>query len=122
MKTKVYLKGMKPKEIETKFGVAHAVAYNCYKKGWIMPDYFKKEMAIPKNFKHLNIEELYKMCEAIFWQHFAPKIKGDVFQEKDDCVQAAMVRILELSGKYKKFFTIAKNAMRSWIRKQHLFL
>ena len=106
------------KSLMRKYGISRATAYRAVTRGYFYPEYHKKRVCIadPCTF---DVANAYTISKAVFHRYFHPKLLG----WKEDMIQEAVLRMLEVSGisQDKKFFwSVARNAMRDYARKNRL--
>lgn len=109
------------KEIVKKYKVSRSTAWRARKRGYLCLDYHKKEIVIDnKNIqsKFFTSGEVYKLAWKLVWNLYSD------FQDKEDLVQEAVLRLLELSGHHgfsspKWRYTVAKMAMMTYMKNYH---
>lgn len=113
---KCSIEGMTVEQIIKKFHCHRATAFRARKRGYLCPGYRDREIKIAS--EGFSPEEAYRVAKIVFFRHFS-----FFWEMKDDCLQEAVRRLLELSGHpdSSKFFfkyACAKNAMRDLLKKE----
>jgi hypothetical protein len=119
-KEKISTAGMTVKEIMKKFEVSKGSAYRAFEQGWLIPDYLRAEVVVG-DLSKFDVANATKIAKAVFWKYFS-FLKG-AEAHKEDCIQEALLRMVELSGKTMApyfQYSAARNAMRSYLQKQKI--
>lgn len=93
-------------EIVKQWGVSSATAWRAKKRGWLCPNYRKREIRIDSAWAEAHIEEIQKSARIgalqavkLFARSTGLSSARVIFPfELDDIVQVGILRLLELSG------------------------
>jgi len=115
---KIEVKDKNVKDLMRKYGISRATAYRAITRGYFYPEYHKKRVCIADSCT-FDVANAYATSKAVFHRYFHPEF----LDWKEDMIQEAVLRMLEVSGISQDrnfFWGVARNTMRDFARKNRL--
>ena len=116
---KILVGGKTAKDLRNEYGISRSTSYRAVLRGYFCPRYHTAKMAVG-DMQTFPVVNAYRVASAVFYCYFGGR---NLWQWQEDMQQAAILRMLELSGisvNGHYLWAIAHNAMRAYIRKNRL--
>ena len=109
---KIEYKGETVGELMRKYGISRATAFRARRRGYFWVNYHVREINV--DMREFPVENAIRIAKAVFCKHFY-----DWWEEKEDLIQEALLRMLETSGVSKDgyfMWRVAMNAMYGYVK------